>query len=392
MSAPEDPARERTPLRVGVVGAGWGAGLHLEGFRRTGRVRLAALTSRTRGRAEELAARYEVETVTDDLDELIEKADVVSVATPPDAHPDAVLRAAEAGRHVLCDKPLAVHAAQAEEMLRAAEKAQVVHSTGFVWRFDPVFTAMARMVADGAVGRPLQLRVASVMGLPPLPYNWMYRAEDGGGALMQHGSHVLDRIRLLLGDDIVTVRGGLHHDIAEAAEGPQFHNVLEVFGWARENPAPVGSAKGLPVTADTGYEFTGMTESGVRVSVFEAWHASARVEESFAVYGTEGSLEWTGADGPVLLRPGRDPEPVAVAGAASSSGAGAAREHGLMLWHQLADSFLTAVEAAGGGGDGSAPDGCTTAAPLPTLEDGLHVMRVIEAVRASHLSRNEERV
>ncbi|MFJ8648267.1 Gfo/Idh/MocA family protein [Streptomyces sp. NPDC093546] len=381
------------PLRVGVVGAGWGAGLHLEGFRRTGRVRLAVLTSRTQERAGQLAARFGVEEVVDSLDELIEKVDVVSVATPPDAHHDAVLRAAAAGRHVLCDKPVAVRADQAREMLEAAEKAGVVHATGFVWRYDPAFAAMARAVAAGAIGRPLHVRVASVMGLPPLPYNWMYRREDGGGALMQHGSHVLDRIRVLLGEELTLVRGELHHDLREAEDGPRFHHVLEVFDWARRNPAPVGSAKGLPVTADTGYELSGTTASGVRVSVYEAWHASSRVEESFAVHGTEGSLEWSGADGPVLLRPGRDPEAVDVPGGGSSSGAGAAREHGLMLWHRFADSFVTAVRTRGGhpAASGPEPEG-TAAGPLPTLDDGLQVMRIVEAVHASHRSRHEEHV
>lgn len=393
MTGPDTAGSGGAPLRIGVIGAGWGAGLHLEGFRRTGQVRLVALTSRTRDRAEATAAAYGVEEVVDDLDELIEKVDVVSVASPPAAHLDAVLRAAAAGRHVLCDKPLALDAHEAEEMLRAVTKAGVVHATGFIWRYDKAFTTMAGLVARGAIGRPLQVRVASVMGLPPLPHNWMYQAEAGGGALMQHGSHVLDRIRLLLNEEIVSVRGELHHDVAEAVNGPRFHNVMEVFGWARENPRPTDAGKGLPVTADTGYEFTGLTASGVRVSAFEAWHATAEVEETFTVHGTEGSLEWTGARGPVLLRPGRAPEPV-TAGGTGSSGAGAAREHGLSLWHQLAESFVGAVRASEGG-PVSAPSGSRAAgpaAPLPTLEDGLRVMRTIEAVRTSHRSLTQESV
>lgn len=379
------------PLRIGVVGAGWGAGLHLEGFRRTGRVRLAALTSRTRGRAEQLAARYGVEEVVDTLEELVEKTDVISVATPPDAHREAVLLAAEAGRHVLCDKPVAVRAEEAQEMLQAAEKAGIIHATGFIWRYDPVFTAMAAQVRKGVIGRPLHLRTASVMGLPPLPHNWMYQEEAGGGALMQHGSHVLDRIRVLLGEDLAAVRGELHHDVPEAEEGPQFHHVLEVFDWARKNPAPLGAARGRPVTADTGYELSGTTTSGTRVSVFEAWHGSARTEESFAVHGTEGSLEWTGSEGLFLLRPGHEPQAVTVAGQASSSGAGAAREHGLRMWHRFADALVSAVSAARDGAPGENSPG-QEEIPLPTLVDGLQVMRTVEAVRASHRSRYEETV
>jgi predicted dehydrogenase len=362
----------RPPLRVGVIGAGWGAGLHLEGFRRTGRAELTAITSRTRENAEQTASRFGVGKVVDTVDELIDLVDIVCVATPPDVHLEPTLAAVGAGRHVLCDKPLALDASKAKEMLTAADEAGVRHATGFIWRLDPAFGRIRAALQAGDIGAPREVHTTCAMGVPVLPYNWMYERSHGGGALMQHGTHMIDRVRHLLGSEIASLTGELHHDVSKAEVGPSFHNVLDVFGWARERAAnPDPAAERRPVTADTGYRITGATADGVRVSLWEAWHITGSAEDQVVVYGDEGTLEWSGTTGLRLLRPGAEARAIEVDGS-GTSGANTPKEHGLRLWHQLADAFLDTITGEGDGGQ------------LPTLHDGWQVMRVVDAVRRSH--------
>lgn len=354
-------------LSVGVLGAGWGAGLHLEGFRAVPGVELAAIASRTRATAEILAAEYGVARVLDNPRDLIDAVDVVSVATTPDSHLELASMAARAGRHVLCDKPLTVTAAQARSLLDAVRSAGVRHATGFIWRGDDALRRMRSMLRAGDIGRPVQIDTTCALGLPVMPMNWMYQADYGGGALAQHGSHVIDRAAWLIGQEIAEVSGVLHHDVTEAVEVERFHNVLDVFAWAREHPGRAAGAA-RPVTADTGYDFSAVFTDGTRARFFESWHRSARFDDHVVIYGTDGTLEWCGADGLRLYRIGADTR--TEAGSSAGSGARTRREIGVAHWVDLAASFVGAIR-----GD---PD-----AEFPTIADGEHVAAVSDAVRRS---------
>jgi predicted dehydrogenase len=359
------------PVRVGVIGAGWGAGLHLEGYRRTNGVVLSAITSRTPSTAEQLARDYGVEQVVDNVEELIELVDVVSVATPPDAHLAPTLAAIAADKHVLCDKPLALDAAEAATIVAAAEAAGVRHATGFIWRLDPSLTCLREALRRGTIGTVREVDSTCALGVPVMPHNWMYERSHGGGALMQHGSHVIDRVRWLLGSEIAKVVGRLHHDVKDVERGPAFHNVREAFTWSMRPGADAApAAPRVPVDADSGYEFVGETAGGVRVRFWEAWHLLGRHDDRLVVYGDRGTLEWIGGAGVRLLRHRREPESLFEGSAAS--GANTPEETGWRLWGQLAETFLASIR-----GEPS---------HAPTLEDGWQVMRVIDAVRRSDAS------
>lgn len=130
--------------------------------------------------------------------------DVVVIATPPLTHAPLALEAIAAGKHVLCEKPLARDAAEALTMLRAAEKAGVVHLLGTEFRFWAPQAVMQRLIKSGAIGEP---RFALFTGHMDFFANpnvevpaWFDRAEDGGSWLMGTGSHTLDQIRSTLGE------------------------------------------------------------------------------------------------------------------------------------------------------------------------------------------------
>ena len=109
-----------TPLRVGLIGAGGIAAAHLDAWQALGAQ--CVLSSRTRPVA--LAAQFGVE-IEDDVDALLDRVDVVGILAPTPTHPDLALRAIARGRHVVCEKPLAVSTTEAQRMADAADAAGV---------------------------------------------------------------------------------------------------------------------------------------------------------------------------------------------------------------------------------------------------------------------------
>jgi predicted dehydrogenase len=366
--------------RVAVIGAGWAGGLHLEGFRRAG-AELVGLFSRTRSRADQLAARYEVPVVADSLDELLHRArpDVVSIASPPPAHREQVRQAVEAGCHVLCDKPVGMTGGEVEDMLTATTKQGVHHATGFIWRGDPGLARMRELIRDGRVGRVREIHSTCALGAPLMAMNWIYDEAAGGGGLMQHGTHVIDRVRWVLDAELTSLCGRLSHDVGTAPAGPDFHHTMDAFTWARENHGrDLSDLPQAEVTADVGYDFLAELDNGVRARLWESTHLAGPAEEQLTVLGDRGALTWGGTDGLSFRAPGGAAESIAVDGTAGS-GAATRHEVGLQRWERLATAFLTTVR---------------TGIPQdhPNLEDGWQVARIVDAVKRSHTTRRWETV
>lgn len=368
-------------VRVAVVGAGWAGELHLKAFAAQPAVELVAVSSRTEPRARQVADTFGVPAVHTDLDRMLAEVrpDVVSVATPPSSHAHITLAAIAAGCHVLCDKPIATSAADGARMLEAAEAAGVKHASGFVWRNDPAILELRRLVAERAVGDVVEVHARCALGAPVLPMTWMYDAEAGGGALMQHGGHVIDRIRWVTGNEFAGVSGELLHDVKDAEVGPRFHNVMEAFAWAGRRMVEGGEP--LPrtaVTADTGYTLRAELANGVRVSLWELWHGVGTHPDVVEVVGTRGTLVWSGAGGLALVRPRQAPEPLPIAGQSTEAGGGdmkALEAQGARMWDRLAAAFV--ADVAGEQHE-----------PYPTLVDGWRAQQVIDAVGRSDASRS----
>jgi predicted dehydrogenase len=199
------------PMRtfgVGVVGAGWGAN-HARVVAELGRpLALRALCSRRRERLVPLAAELGLpeDALETDWRRLVARPDVdLVVITAPDAlHHPIGLGAAQAGKHVFCEKPLAMDAAQARELLEAATAAGVAHFTGFTWRFAPPFATLRRLLGGGALG-PLRFVDGHFrIGPPGAGKEWQLDpAQRAGGVLGNLGVHLIDLTRALLlaGDD-----------------------------------------------------------------------------------------------------------------------------------------------------------------------------------------------
>ncbi len=136
------------------MGTGFATGVHLPGFRLVRGVEVVAICSASRDRAHGAAARFGIPRATDDYRELVGRDDVdlVDVCTPTRSHYDITIAAIEAGKHVLCEKPVAMTAAEAAEMADRAEAAGVVNAVNHEMRYAPARRHLRRLVDDGFLG------------------------------------------------------------------------------------------------------------------------------------------------------------------------------------------------------------------------------------------------
>jgi predicted dehydrogenase/nucleoside-diphosphate-sugar epimerase len=185
------------PLRIAVIGCGAVTRANLMPvLAGHNGVSVAALVDRDRHRAAELAAAYGVSRVETDMDAALTDVDAVILATPPAHHAPATRAAAQAGKHVLVEKPMAITSADAIGMVDAARAANVALSVGLYRRMLPSVKLLATLIAEQTYGR-----VLSVDAEEGGPYGWqlasldvLTRAAGGGGVLIDIGSHVLDVI------------------------------------------------------------------------------------------------------------------------------------------------------------------------------------------------------
>jgi predicted dehydrogenase len=188
-------------VNFGLIGAGGIGRVRADALRATPGCRLAAVADLDRGRAASVAAGARWVTGYRDL---LSMADVeaVVVSTPPPSHEEIVCAALEAGKHVLCEKPLAPEPAAARRMVEAARRAGRVLTTGFNHRYFPAVKFLNATLASGRLGRLDHVRAfGGHEGLSQFSAPWMYDKEViGGGALMDVGIHVIDLARSLLGE------------------------------------------------------------------------------------------------------------------------------------------------------------------------------------------------
>src|SRR5947209_6406868 len=126
-------------MHVGLIGTGFGLRVHLPGYQRVTGVEIVAVCSARRERAEQVAREHSIDFATDDYHELLGRADVevVDITTPPDSHAEMALAATAAGKHVICEKPMAMNAAQAAGMTRRAGESSKLHIIDHEQRFTP---------------------------------------------------------------------------------------------------------------------------------------------------------------------------------------------------------------------------------------------------------------
>jgi predicted dehydrogenase len=190
-------------LRIGVLGAARIVPVALLApAKNVDDVEVTAVAARDPERAAAFARRHGIPRVLASYDALVAdpELDAVYVPLPNSLHCEWTLRALEAGKHVLCEKPLASNAAEAERMADAAERANRVLMEAFHWRYHPLAARMIQVATDGTLGRVERIETNMCVPLP-LPGNIRYDYALGGGATMDTGCYAVSMLRGLAGDE-----------------------------------------------------------------------------------------------------------------------------------------------------------------------------------------------
>ncbi len=263
-------------IRVGVIGTGCGASLHLSALRECPGFTTVAIASRRADRARAAAQDHNIPAHFSDYRELVRHPDIdaVIVATPPHLHHPMAIAALEHDKHVLCEKPMARNLAEAKDMLRIAERTTAVAMVNNQLRFLPARVRIAELIGEGYIGEPHAASVvvhrSSLNDPHDRPWGWLMEAEKAGGMLGATGAHYVDALRWWFGE----VKG-----VAGA-----------VSTMVRQRRLPDSSAMGR-VDADDNFavllRFANNALGSVHVSA-TAGHEGA---EQITLSGAEGTLE-----------------------------------------------------------------------------------------------------
>jgi len=373
-------------LRVAMIGYGFMGAAHSQGWRTAPRVfdlpaepEMAVVVGRNAEAVADAAAKWGWAESATDWREVIARddIDIVDIVTPGDSHAEIAIAALEAGKHVLCEKPLANTVAEAEAMADAAARAAargIRAMVGFTYRRVPAVTFLRDLIAQGAVGRIAQVRASYRQDWlvdPEMPLAWRLQKEHAGsGALGDIGAHAIDLAQFVTGMKLEKVSG-----------------VIDTI--VKQRPLQ-GSGSGLSGTAAEGYGevtvddvaiFTGRFDSGVLGSFEATRFATGRKNAlSIEVSGDKGALAFDLEDLNALWFYDRtapnqtqgftrilvtEPEHPYVA-AWWPAGHMLGYEHGFS--HQVKDLVDGIVEGTD---------------PHPTFAEGLQVQRVLAAIEQS---------
>jgi predicted dehydrogenase len=343
---------------IGIIGVGFGAQVHVPGFRSEG-WDVAAICSRSRGKAQKAADEAGIASVYTDPMELIRRDDInaVAIITPPGAHHELSLAALAAGKHVLCEKPFAIDAKQAEEMRAAAEKSGRTAMIAHEFRHTPQRAYIRQLVADGYIGRfqlcTIELFLDRYVTAQPRALTWNAYKADGGGLLGALGSHYIDGLRFWFGE------------------------IASVTGWLaalRPDVIDTGTGKMVKAETDDTFSFTMTFRSGGVATMTSSFAVTPARGAKITVMGDRGTL--------IAEQPGPNPLENGVV-IASAGGAplqelntpaqytpfADARDHRLMAFRLLVRDFTKGVE-----------QGTSLA---PNFTDGLRCQEILDAVRVS---------
>jgi predicted dehydrogenase len=204
-------------IRFGIVGFGLHAVRRLmPGFSLSKKCRVTALSRRDIATAKRSAAEYKIPRAFDSVEELCSSSEVdaVLVTTPNSLHLSDVLTAIQAGKHVLCEKPMAMNSAECKQMVEGARQRKVQLGIAHVFRFEESVNKIREAVAAGEIGKPVFARSEfSFLATPSHPRAWLYDAAiAGAGPIFDVGVHCIDTLRLVLQDEVVHVGAAAVHD------------------------------------------------------------------------------------------------------------------------------------------------------------------------------------
>ncbi len=374
------------PLGVAMVGYAFMGAAHSQAWRTAPRVfdlpvepAMTVLCGRTASSVEAAAAKLGWAGWTTDWREVLERddVDVVDVCTPGDSHAEIAIAALEAGKHVLCEKPLANDVATAEQMTAVAEAARArgaLSMVGFNYRRTPALAFARRLVEEGAVGTVRHIRAQYLQDWivdPDFPLVWrLQKDKAGSGALGDIGAHIVDLSQFLTGQRLTEVAGHLTRFV-ERRPMPEASSGLSASAAAETGE----------VTVDDAAVFLGRTDGGA-LATYEATRFATGRKNAMRIElnGSDGSIAFDFESmNELQVYDGRGPARDAgfrrilvtepdhpYTGSWWPPGHGLGYEHTFV--HEIAD-FVRDIASG--------------TEPTPSFADGLQVQRVLDAVERS---------
>ncbi|MET9312239.1 Gfo/Idh/MocA family oxidoreductase [Kribbella sp. NPDC003505] len=384
-----------TNLGIGLIGYAFMGAAHSQAWRSAPRFfdlpldpAMNVLGGRNAEAVQAAAVKLGWKETETDWRKLIARDDVqlVDVCTPGDSHAEIAIAALEAGKHVLCEKPLANTVAEAEAMTAAAEaaKAKGIRSmVGFTYRRVPAIGLARQLVAEGKLGTIRHVRAQYLQDWiadPEAPLSWRLDKEKAGsGALGDIGAHIIDLTQYITGDTIGEVSARLETFVKERPVAAE-HSGLA---------GTAGSERG-PVTVDDAAVFLATFRSGA-LGVFEATRFATGRKNAIRIEinGSLGSLAFDFED-MNLLHFYDATEDSRTAGFRRILATEPAHPYVAAWWppghllgyeHGFTHQVVDLVTAIAEGAD-----------PEPSFADGLRVQRVLAAVEASSASRQWQEI
>ncbi|MFG1700235.1 Gfo/Idh/MocA family protein [Nonomuraea sp. NPDC049309] len=369
---------DKTTIGVGMVGYAFMGRVHSQAWRSVGAFfdlplapRMAVLAGRSKERTEAAAAQLGWADVETDWRELVRRDDVqiVDICTPGDSHAEIAIAALEAGKHVICEKPLANTVAEAEAMTQAAAKAPGKSMVAFNYRRVPAVALARRYVEEGRVGEIRHVRAVYLQDWivdPEFPLVWrLQKDKAGSGALGDIGAHIVDAAQFITGQNLLGVSALTETFIKERPLATESAGL-----------GATGSTERGQVTVDDAALFIGRMSGGALASFEATRFATGRKNAMrIEINGSRGSLafdfesmnelwysEGGGGFERILVT---EPDHPYV-------GAWWPPGHGLGYEHTFTHEVKDFLEAIANGTD-----------PSPSFADGLRVQRVLEAVERS---------
>ncbi len=375
MSSP----KQINQLRAGVIGTGFIGPVHIEALRRLG-VQVAALCELGKN-AQAAAARHGIPQAFSDYREMLRspEVDVVHIAAPNRFHCEMSLAALQAGKHCVCEKPLAMNTAESAQILALAKASGTVFAVNYNVRFYPAVLQLRKMIADGELGEIINVNGSYLQDwlFKDTDYNWRLLPQEGGQlrAVADIGTHWMDTVSFALGARVTSV-------------------LADLATWHKTRQRPLGEVKtfskgnatmkyaSYPVEtedfASVLLEFSNGARGNLAVSQIAAGRKNCiRLE----IYGSKKSAWWCSEE-PEMLRFGnRDtPNEVAVRGTSAFGGASGFMDYPPGHVEGFPDTFKMLFRAIYGAIAAEDKRPCLFA----TAEDGHREVAVCEAILKSH--------
>ncbi|CAN5429862.1 Gfo/Idh/MocA family oxidoreductase [soil metagenome] len=345
---------------IGIIGTGFARRVQIPAFLMCDGAWIASIASGSAENAKAAADEYDIKHATTDWRETVTNPDVdlVCITTPPNLHRDMTLFALEHNKHVLCEKPMAMNLAEAEEMAAAARPKPLLALIDHELRFQNGRQIAYRMLREGAIGKIRHSKAifsAPQRGNPNIPWNWWSDEAAGGGAMGAINSHIIDSFNWMLGTRISSVFCQLQSQI---------------------KVRPDASGKMIPVTTDDEanmllrFEDSELTTDAtglVSVSMTEV----PKYQNRFEIFGTDGALRIDHRGDLFIAKAGIDgwQEVDARLGYLIPGYPDTGFPRGFV---EFAPKIVEAIR-----------EGRTEIADAATFEDGVEVQRIIDASRES---------